>query len=534
MKKITLFLCILSSTVFSQKKDAVIFKIDETNVLVSEFKRVYEKNLDVLVDDSQKDIENYLDLYIAYKLKLKEGYRLKLDTTKTYKREIETYRNQLISPYLQDSAYLSKLVKDAYFRTKYQVKASHILVRLASNASPKDTLAAYGKIMNARKEILSGKPFSEVALKVSEDESVKVNKGDLGYFRAFKMLYPFENAVFNTKVGEVSKPFKTRYGYHIAKVYDLKLSKGDVEVAHILITDKRAIGKKRIDSIYTSLLKGSDFAELAKQFSNDNSTIQKGGKLPKFGVGRMLSSFENVAFSLKNENELSAPFETTHGWHIIKLLKKYPVKSFSELKNELTEKVKSSGRARLSDLAVLNRLKKEYTILIHKKNKEMFDRKSIRGAKRDTLQKTLLTINKKEISQVKFFDYLRNRRHKKVEILFDDFLNEEVLTYFKENLVHTEPEYARTLKEYEEGLLLFELMEQKVWKKSTNDDVGLQKYFSKNRSNYSFKELSANKGQVMNDYQLYIEKEWLKELKTKYAVTIDKKVVKRLIKSYRK
>jgi peptidyl-prolyl cis-trans isomerase SurA len=532
LKIATIFILFTSLFVFSQKGTDVLFTVDETPVYVSEFKRVYEKNRHILSEDNKKGVENYLNLFVNYQLKLKEAYLLRLDTTRAYKREIETYRNQLIAPYLQDSTFLTKLVKEAYYRTKYKVNASHVLIKVPKDATPADTLAAYKKIEKARAEVLSGTPFDKVALLYSEDESVKSNLGNLGYFTAFKMVYAFENEVYTTKVDEVSKPFKTSFGYHFVKVHDLQLFEGEVEVAHILLTDSSPKGKTKIDSIYNALKSGADFEKMVLKYSNDNSTTSNGGKLPKFGIGRMLKSFEDQAYTLKNIDELSMPFQTQFGWHIVKLLKRYPIGSFEEMKNELLQKVRESGGANLSDLAVLRRLKKEYQISTNEKAKAIFSLYNIRAASIDTLQQAILTINKKEIKQELFFDYIRNRRHKPIEVLFDDFLNEEVLTYFKENLRFTEPEFAATLKEFEEGLVVFELMQQKIWDKSSKGTLGLQAFFNANLKKYDFKELSKNKGQVMNDFQTYLEEELNKNLMQKYKVVIRKKVVKELVKQY--
>jgi len=532
IKKIVILSLLVSTSLFSQKNSDVLFKIDGEPVFVSEFKRVYEKNLDVLSDDKQKGVHNYLDLFIKYKLKLKEAYRLQLDTTRAYKREIETYKNQLIAPYLLDTVFISKLVKDAYHRTKFTVNASHILVKIPKGVLPKDTLQFYTKISKAREEVLSGVSFSKVALKYSDDQSVKDNFGNLGSFTAFKMVYPFENAAYRTKVGGISKPFRTRFGYHFVKVNDLQLSAGEIEVAHILITDKSLKGKIVIDSIYKGLMKGADFNTLVLKYSNDKNSVSSKGKLPKFGIGRMPKPFEDHAFEIKKENEITKPFKTRFGWHIIKLLKKFPVTSFAEMKTELTKKVKASGGARMSDLVVLNKLKNKYQILVNEKAKEFFNRKGIRGLKKDILQQTLLSINKKKIRQDVFFDYIRNRRHKSIAVLFNEFRDQEVLNYFKENLKFTEPEFAKTLKEYEDGIVVFDLMQQKIWQKSTSDTLGLQEYFSNHKSDYNFTELKDNKGKVMSDYQTFLENELMNSLQQKYKVTIRKRVIKKLVKQY--
>ena len=522
-----------SSFTFSQKDSDELFKVENTSVSVLEFKNVYEKNLSLLVDDKQKDVGSYLDLYINFKLKLAEAKQLRLDSTRAYKREIETYKNQLIAPYLQDSAFIATLIKNAYFRTKYKVNASHILVKVPKGILAKDTLPFYNKIIKAREEVLSGKPFSKVALDYSDDQSVKNNLGNLGYFTAFKMVYPFENAVYNTNVGEVSKPFRTRFGYHFVKVNDLQLSEGEIEVAHILITDTSNFGKQKVDSIYSKLLNGVNFNSLVLKHSNDKSTVSNAGRLPKFGVGRMLKPFEDASFKLKEKNEFTKPFLTRFGWHIVKLIKKHPVKSFQDLKKELTDKVRASGGIRMSDLVVLNKLKRKYKISINSESKKVFQQKNIRAKKRDSLSEVLVSINNKNIEQYIFYDYIRNRRHKSVDVLFEEFLDQEILKYFKENLRNTEPKFARTLQEYEEGLIVFDLMQHSVWNKSSTDTVGLQSYFNTHKTKYTFKELSNNKGLVMSDYQDYLEKVLLKGLKEKYKVKVRKRTLKMLVRYYR-
>ncbi|MDG2193522.1 MAG: peptidylprolyl isomerase [Polaribacter sp.] len=531
---VTIFFFAFSMAICSQKNTDVLFEVEGTPVFVSEFKKVYEKNIELVADERQKELKNYLELYINYKLKLKQAYHLKLDTIKAYKREVETYKTQLISSYLQDTSFLATQVKEAYFRTKHQIRARHILIKLNANASPQDTLKAYQKIIKARNEIISGKPFARVASIISDDRSAKNNGGDLGYFTAFKMVYSFENKVYQTKIGEISMPFRTRFGYHIAKVIDLKVSKGELEVAHILIADTTVKGKYKIDSIYDRLQKGDHFNALAKLYSNDRESAKKGGRLPKFGIGMMVKPFEEAAFSIPKEAALSKPFKTRYGWHLIKLLKRHPVKPFSELKAQLAHKIKNSDRARLSDLAVLNRLKSEYKIVVNKPSKAVFLTLNRAAVSRESLQNILLTIQHKKIKQVQFFDYIKNRKKKSIELLFNDFVDQEVVAYFKESLIHTNPVYAAALKEYEEGLLLFELMQQKIWNKSMNDSLGLKAFFVKNKTRYSFNDLSKNKGAVMDDYQTYLEDEWVQALKRRYTVKIRKRTVDKLLKSYLK
>ncbi|WP_439131290.1 peptidylprolyl isomerase [Polaribacter sp.] len=543
MKKlvVAIVLC-FSSIVFSQKKDKVLLTIDGDKTTISEFKRVYEKNLDAIDNEEAKDVQKNLDLFINYKLKVKEAYKIKLDTLPSYVKEMEGYKNQLAAPYLQDTSYVNKLVKDAYYRTKNEIKAKHILVRTPRIATPKDTLQAYNKITEIRDRIVNGEPFEKVAEETSEDPSArddeksgrKGNQGNLGYFSAFKMVYPFEEAAYNTKVGQVSKPFRTRFGYHILKVDSIRPSKGEVEVAHILLTKETKNAKQLIDSIYNRLEKDEQFKALARKYSNDTGSKSKGGKLRKFGTGVMVKSFEDVAFSLEKEGEYSKPFQTRFGWHIVQLIKKHPVPTFEDLKTDLKSRVKSGARAQLSEKAVVNKLKKQYTISENKNAKEIFDNKKIRDIAKDSLQAVILSINEKEITQEAFVDFIKNRKNKSVYDLFEDFKDQEILAYYKENLEKTEPEYAYTLQEYKDGLLLFELMQQKIWEKSSKDTLGLKKYYNSNISAYNNKEFKKVKGQVMNDYQNHLEKNWIADLRNKSAIEVNKKQLKKLIKHYNK
>ncbi len=535
MKKTYLLIVLLIQfgPTFSQKEESTLLTINGEKFSVSDFKRVYEKNLNAIDNEEAKDITRNLDLFINFKLKVKQAYDLKLDTLNSYKREIDSYRNQLMTPYLQDKEFLNSLIKEAYDRTKNEIRASHILIKFPKNYLPKDTLIPYNKIMEARERVLSGEDFELVAKEMSDDPSVKVNGGDLGYFSAFKMLYNFENIAYKTPVGEVSKPFKTRYGYHILKNTGSRPSIGERKIAHILIVDTTKIGKSKIDEVYSKLNNGASFEKMAQQYSNDRNTKNKGGVLPKFGSGRMVKVFEDVSFSLTDTNEISKPFMSRFGWHIIKLIKKYPVLSFDQMEKEITDKVRKTGRARLSDQAVLNRLKKEYNIIENDNAKKIFETKNFKNIAKDSLQEILLTINNKKITQSDLASYLTSRRREFSEASFTKFMDNQILSYFKDNLVYTNKDFAYTLKEYEEGLLLFELMQQKIWNKSS-DSLALSNYYNLNKNFYQNKELVDVKGKVMNDFQTYLEDNWIKKLRSSNDVKINKRVLKKLINYYRR
>lgn len=542
MRKLVLLVVLsCSSIVFAQKKSKVLVSINGEQTTVADFKRIYEKNLDAIDNEEAKDVQKNLDLFINYKLKVKEAYDIKLDTLASYVKEMENYRNQLSAPYMQDSSYINKLVKDAYFRTKNEVKAKHILIKTPENASPKDTLEAYEKILKIRNRIIEGEDFEAVAVETSDDPSTRDdersgrpgNKGNLGYFSAFRMVYPFEDAAYTTKVGEISEPFRTRFGYHILKVDSLRASKGEVEVAHILIDHANSKGEEIANEVYKKLQNDEQFPALARQYSTDVGTKSKGGKLRPFGSGVMVGEFEDVAFGLNKEGEYSKPFKTRFGWHIVQLIKKWPIAPFSEVEDELKSKVRSGDRAQLSQKAVVNKLKKKYTIVEHEEAKAIFENANIKSISKDSLQLVILSINDKNYTQEQFVDFLKSRRDVAVFQAFEDFKDSEILSYYKDNLEKLEPEFAYTLQEYKDGLLLFELMQQKIWEKSSKDTLGLKNYFEANLSQYESKELDKIKGEVMNDYQNYLEKNWIADLRRKSVIDIDKKQLKNLIKFYK-
>lgn len=532
MKKVVLFLLFLSvSMVYAQQKE-VLLSIDDEKITVNEFKRVYEKNLDAIIDENDKDIDKYLDLFINYKLKVKLARAFKMDTLRSYKRDMQTYRNQLAAPYLQDKEFKEKLIKEAYFRTKNEIRASHILVKLPNKPTPKDTLEAYNKIIEIRNQIINGGSFKEVAKETSEDPSVKINGGDLGYFSAFRMVYPFEDMAYKTKVGKVSMPFRTRFGYHLVKTVDMRPSKGKVKVAHILLSGNFDKSKKRIDSIYNKLRLGADFKALAKQFSDDRGSKNKGGVLPKFGSGTMEEIFETTAFSLQKQGEISNPIKTRYGWHIVKLIKKIPVGTYEQLHSSLERKVKSNERNRLSDKAVVNRLRKKYKISVNEQAKKKFLNTTQREFPKEQMQEVILTIEDKDFTQEEFSNYIKVRRHLPVEHLVERFIDQELIEYFKDDLVNIEPNYKYTLQEYKEGMLLFELMQQKVWNKSAKDTLGLETFFNKNKSKYKSKDLSVVRGEVMNDYQKELEDKLIATIRKRTKIKLNKHALKKFKKAY--
>ena len=514
ISRLIIFVFLLTqSFLFAQNKE-VLFTIDNHPYYTDEFVRVYNKNLDLVKDDSQKDLDKYLELFLGYKLKVEKANKLGLQNSVTYQNELKSYRNQLSKNYVNDSKVTNELVQEAYNRMTKEVRASHILILVDEGASPEDTLKAFNKIKDIKNRLNAGEDFVKVAQQFSEDPSVKENNGDLGYFSAFRMVYPFENAAFSTNVGEVSKPFRTRFGYHLVKVVDKRDNRGEVTVAHIMIVKPstpdaqlEAKAKQTIDDIYQKIQQGEGFESLANQFSEDKSSASKGGVLQRFGSGQLSSEeFENVAFSLQNKNDISKPFQSQFGWHIVKLIDKHPVLSLTDMKNELEEKVRKDERSLLITNSLAKKLRAKYP---QKKDSKVLA--SVKKIITDDFysqtwetplnlkdyNKTILTINKsKQVSAVAFLNFIHVQQKSKIKTkpisklvdeLFEKFIDEQVTTYYNENLENEFPEFKYVMDEYRDGLLLFDLMDREIWTKAKTDTLGLSNYFKQNIQNYQWK-----------------------------------------------
>ena len=486
------------------KAQEVLFTVDEDTVYVSEFLRVYNKNLDLVQDESQKDVDEYLTLFTNYKLKLKEARAQELHTKESYIRELANYKKQLARNYIGDSRVTDELVKEAYDRTAYEVKATHILVRLNEDASPEDTLAAYNEILKLR-DRAEKEGFEKVRNEVHNGQ--KIFGEELGYFSGFKMVYKFEDVAYNTPVGEISQPFRTRFGYHIINVLDKRKSPGEVTVAHIMIglqnkdtlTDNP---EARIKEIYQKIQQGEDFEALAKQFSEDKASAPNGGKLKPFSGGQLsVPIFEEVAFGLDSIGDISTPFKSRFGWHIVKLYEKKPVAPFEELRPELEVKVKRDTRSQIIDEALHNNLRKKYNIsneqpaltyFVSILDETFFSRSwnlpdDFKG------DKPLVKIQNKQLTYQDFGNYLLksqrnyNKREPFINVvtnLYDSFINENLEQYQEENLEFENEDYAHIVEEYRDGLLLFDLMESKIWNAGVSDSLEVKNYYESNKAKY--------------------------------------------------
>tara|TARA_R110001583_G_scaffold17310_14_gene70213 strand:- start:4645 stop:6249 length:1605 start_codon:yes stop_codon:yes gene_type:complete len=522
-----LVLLLISEQIYSQENEEVLFTINNEVIYTKEFLKAYDKNAELIIDSKNK-ISDYLQLFVNYKLKIKEAKDLRLDTFPSYISELNDYKNRLILPYLKDTTVTNNLVKEAYERLQKEVNVSHILVSIKPNATPKDTLNAYNKLVEARNLILNGANFGAIANEYSDDPSVVKNGGNLGFFTVLQMVYPFENEAFTTNLNDVSMPFRTQFGFHILQVNQIRKAKGEVEVAHIMVKKETINADKKIDSIYNLLkFENSDFIELAKQISDDSASAREGGKLRRFSYGEMVENFAKVAFELETVGEISKPFKTAYGWHIIKLLNKFPVESFDKMKNELTQQIERDERSNLIGKSVIKKLMNSYKTEINNEALNQFKTEDFRKGS-TIFNKPLLKIESKVINQGDFIAYLKTNNSVSIDASFNNFKEYEILNYYKENLEFENEEFSEIFKEFKEGLLLFNLLEKKVWEKS-KDSIGLSNYFLKMKSlKYKEKELEDIKGTVISDYQYYLESLWIEDLLKKYDIKFNKKEKKNI------
>lgn len=510
-------------------------KIKEKDVLIdfgtekigkNEFIDIYKENnlKDGVID--KKSIEDYLNLYINFKLKVKEAKELGYDTVPAYIEEINGYREQLAKPYFADEKVDENLLKEAYQRKLSDVRASHILFRVDEDASPADTLIAYNKAIDVRNKIEKGASFEDMAVEYSEDPTAKDreaipgkraasqgNKGDLGYFNVFDMVYPFESAAYNLNVGEVSKPVRTRFGYHLIKVTDKQDALGICLAAHIYVSsgdnsaESQAKAQEKINQISEKIKGGMSWNEAVNKFSEDRNSAVRNGLLQKFSVNRMIPSIVEKLYDLDSVNNISEPVSSTLGWHIFKLVSRTTPKSYDEELNTIKTRISRDQRSLKSKEAVVKQLLKENKYKLYKKNEEVLFAKLLA----DTLfQKGMLdTLNyadskatnlfkfaKKKYPESLFIDHLllyqSGAIDGSVEIYlrnaYKNFIEEFAFDYENKHLEAKYPDFKKLINKYRDGILLFNLSDDMVWSKAISDTTGLKAFYEAHKGDYLWPE----------------------------------------------
>ncbi len=500
---ILLSVALISTTMaYAQKSDTPILRIGENTYTMGEFDHMYNQNKSsALIPISR---QAYLQLFINYKLKVNDAYATKADTSTTFKKESQYYINELTKPYFEDTLALKNLASQEFTRSKEEINAQHILVKLSPNASPADTAAAYAKIEAARKRIINGEDFAAVAKEVSNDPSAQKNNGDLGYFSALQMVMPFEDAAYATAVGDVSPIIRSTFGYHIIHVKDRREPEGQVLVQHIMkyapanlpdsLQNLKAAAKAQIDSLYDVVsAPDADFGAIAKDNSDDKQSAQRGGLLPWFSRNQILPEFADAAFNLKEKGEISQPVQTSAGWHIICFNDRRKYRPEDEVETIVRRSASRMPQAKYASRnSVAKKLAQDYNfqwnragldsltaVMLSIKNK---DERQNRLA---SITTTLATFNGKTISVADASTFANVWQQNDIPQDNHEALRAAILIDYETSLLESKyPDYAYTKREYTEGLLDFDVTQKNVWTQLP-DSATMTKIYNANLPRYS-------------------------------------------------
>lgn len=628
-----------SALLATAAKDPVLMKINGKEIKLSEFEYLYHKNSQQQLE--KETLEQYVDRFVTYKLKVADAEAQGIGDEPAFQSELNGYRNDIIKPFLEDTTVHEKLVREAYEHKLTNVDIDHFMLQLGKDSSvTKRNMALADSI---RQCVLNGENWEDLALKYSVDPSVKNNKGHYGFIMAGMFPYEFEKVVYETPVGEVSKPFTTHFGIHMVRVNAVRPDEGEVRVQHILklfprvrlLTDSMKMATKvKIDSVYLALQNGADFSELAKTESQDPGSSKNGGELPWFGHGRMVPQFDKIAFEL-GVGEMSEPFETNYGYHIIKKLEARPTLSLEEQRKDIEARIEQDFRKAAPRDERVKQLKQQYNYKVNPNIHQYLTDAIARHGKYDSAFVAGVIANSKEplftfANKTVPVSALTKRLDSKLSFdnatavdYIEDFIEptskSEVMNYYAENIINDTPDFANLYNEYRDGMLLFEVSNRRVWEAAGKDTLGLKAYYEANRAKYNWdaprfkgiilnaindstleavkgdiysmtgepmdsittklhkkyganikmermmmakgenaavdhlffngpvpngkypcsmvlkgglisqpEELADVKGQVTSDYQDVLEKRWVEELKARYPVTINKKILKKV------
>ncbi len=497
--------------------------IDGSPISAAELKYAFSKNRQEGESVTLDSLASYLEVYINFKLKVQEAYKREIDQSDQFQEELNGYLSQLKKPYLEGFDKKEELANEAYERMQWQVNASHILIKVDTDASPTDTLVAFQTLDSLRTRINSQSEFEEAAKKYSQDGSAR-NGGKLGWFTVFSMVYPFESAAYETPKGQVSEVVRSQFGYHIVFVNDRRKAIGKVQTSHIFFSNRLrsdADCERLAMGAIDSLKAGKDWNEIAKELSDDTQTKMKGGALPFAGLRQLPDDFLTAAYELEI-GEISPPVKTEYGWHVIRLDQIQAIPELGRIQSQIEDQIKRSGRNQLSTEAVIKKLKKDYQY------REASEISSIIDNFEGDIE--LFSISEKSFSlnDYKFYKASNPRSS------FKEFADRALIKYADSIAPFDYPEYGFLMKEYEEGLLLFEIMQAEVWNKAVEDSVGQVSYYENNLENYTspkrfnIYEVSSLIGQqdsVLTSFQVTDTEELLRTLEK--GTTEELKIVKR-------
>lgn len=496
---------LICPTIYCQAlNDKTLMTIAGQEVTAGEFIRMLKKSGD---PGAKPDAAGYLREFINFKLKVADAINEGIDTTAAFRNELNGYRNQLAQNYLSDPDTKEKLLRAAYFRSLTEINAWHILISCPGDSRPEDTLLAWQKAMGVRERIISGESFDQAARESSDDPSAEINGGNLGYFTVFQMISPFEDAAYALNKGDISLPVRTPYGYHIIKVADRRPASGKILTAHIMkmsppgVSEEAAAeAEKSIKEIYDRLREDASFSELAEKYSDDSGSASKGGQLNWFGTGEIISDYAEAAFALKDTGSYSLPVRSPYGWHIIKLLDRKAHGTYEEMLPFLESRINPSQISALSKKTFVSNLQKEYNFRLDTAAYNWFlshtDTLIIRGLSKYNRKEmpavTLFTFAGRQFSTEEFALFIENKgagTDMKATAAFvakslDNLVSDQIIKYENSVLEEKYPGFKYLMKEFHDGILLFDISERKVWNRVQEDSSGLFRYYEKHRQNY--------------------------------------------------
>lgn len=533
-----LFSTLMLGAMAQSANDPVVFEIGGKEIHKSQFMKDFLQSIGkdpaaaptACTYEKRKALEDYVQLYVNFQTKLADAYALGLDTTRNLISELANYRKELAAPYLIDSATMQSMLREAYDRNHYVLHAAHILVPCAESATPADTLKAYKHAMELYNQALTAESFYTVAQQEMHDQrkddrdplvrqkadEVNPLEGDLGCFTVFDMIYSFETAVYNMKPGEIHKPVRTRYGYHIIKLFDRYERYGKIQLAHIWISDKDPNAKGKINSAYRKLTEGEDFGIVAKNYSDDRSTAKNGGIMPELAPNQLPFPYVDAVGKGLKLGEFSQPIQTAYGWHIVKLIREEKMPEFESLIPYYKSRMTRGERSTRPQHIFVEQCKRNYNFVDYTTTKASKKKNApylasladVRKVVTDSVfsaifnydsnaitdMRPLFKVGNEEFNSRQFARHMYKNKTVRpicnldifVRERYEEFVDAMVLNYADRHLEEDVPEFGQIMEEYRHGLMIFAYNDHMVWSRALHDTIGFENFYNEASKTHNF------------------------------------------------
>ena len=508
MKLPSLLLTFLLTAYFLSAQ--TLFTYGDKSVSANEYLKAFNKVYPAPVTNKANKMREYLNLYINSKLKIREATQRGYDTMPGFVEEYTALRNQVVENYMNDAESINTMVNEAFDRSQKDIKVQHIFIPYYQGVNYSDSSVVKLKIQEAYMELQSGKNFDDVALKFSADPSVAANKGNLGYITVFSLPYQFENIIYSLSPGKYSAPYRSNSGYHIFKNLGERKAVGRIKVSQILIavppgSDDATKAKLALlaDSLYTRLQKGDDFGKLAGQFSNDVVSAASNGLMPEFGLGTFDPAFEAAAFSLTKDGEISKPFYTNHGYHVVKRMSLTPPSTVKNKKSldPIRGLVEKDGRAKVAKDKMYNKALaqtgfKQFNVdqtMLQMYFDSVLASRSPSPGNPVNKSTALFSVGQNTRTVNDLITYSITNRYntdgsglKPFSQLNEEFKRNSVMEYYRDHLEDFNPEFNTQMKELKDGNLFFDIMMREVWSNAQSDTAGQRNFYEQNKKKYNW------------------------------------------------